>query len=85
MPVWSIKFEVYHHVSGLSFIAEVYFWRPQKKLSFLVIYYYIYVCYYYEFIARNDDFWLAPESDSAMKLRLELKVTVDFKFDVLYK
>ena len=28
----SIKFEVYHHFSGLSFIEEVYFWRPLKTV-----------------------------------------------------
>ena len=25
-----MKFEVYHHFSGLCFIAEVNFWRPPK-------------------------------------------------------
>ena len=28
LAVKSIKFEVYHHFSGLSFIAKVNFWRP---------------------------------------------------------
>ena len=28
LPVYSIKFEVYHHFFGLWFIAEVNFWRP---------------------------------------------------------
>ena len=32
LPVESIKFEVYHHFSGLSFIAEVNFWRPPKTV-----------------------------------------------------
>ena len=32
LPVQSIKFEVYHHFSGLSFIAEVNFWRPPKTV-----------------------------------------------------
>ena len=27
-----IAFEVYHHFSGLSFIAEVDFWRPLKTV-----------------------------------------------------
>ena len=27
-----IKFEVYHHFSDLSFIAEVNFWRPLKTV-----------------------------------------------------
>ena len=31
LPVESIKFEVSHHFSGLSFIAEVNFWHPPKK------------------------------------------------------
>ena len=30
LPVYSIKFEVYHHFSGLSFLAKVSFWRPLK-------------------------------------------------------
>ena len=29
------QFEVYHHFSGLSFIAEVNFWRPAKNRRFL--------------------------------------------------
>ena len=32
LPVYSIKFEVYHHFSGLSFKAEVSFWRPLKTV-----------------------------------------------------
>ena len=32
LPVESIKFEVYHHFSGLSFKAEVNFWRPTKTV-----------------------------------------------------
>ena len=32
LPVQKIKFEVYHHFSGLSFIAEVNFWCPLKKV-----------------------------------------------------
>ena len=28
LHVQSIKFEVYHHFSGLSFIVEVNFWHP---------------------------------------------------------
>ena len=28
LPIQSIKFEVYDHFSGLSFIAEVNFWHP---------------------------------------------------------
>ena len=32
LPVWSIKFEVYHHFSGLSFIEEVNFWCPPKTV-----------------------------------------------------
>ena len=27
-----LQFEVYHHVSGLSFIAEVNFFHPQKNV-----------------------------------------------------
>ena len=41
LPVQSIKFEVYHHFSGLSFMAEVSFWRPLKTVvpcdSFIII------------------------------------------------
>ena len=32
LPVQSIKFEVYNHFSGISFIAEVSFWRPLKTV-----------------------------------------------------
>ena len=32
LPVYSIEFEVYHHFCGLSFIAEVNFWCPRKKV-----------------------------------------------------
>ena len=32
LPVQSIKFEVYHHFSGLSFKVEVSFWRPTKTI-----------------------------------------------------
>ena len=32
LPVWSIKFDVYHHFSGLCFIVEVNFWRPPKTV-----------------------------------------------------
>ena len=32
LPVQSIKFKVYHHFSGLSFIAEVNFWRLTKTV-----------------------------------------------------
>ena len=32
IPVWNIKFEVYHHFHGLTFIAEVNIWRPPKTI-----------------------------------------------------
>ena len=32
LPVKSIKFEVYHQFSGLSFIEEVNFWRALKTV-----------------------------------------------------
>ena len=33
LPVYSIKFEVYRHFSGLFFIAEVNFWCPPKTVN----------------------------------------------------
>ena len=39
--------------------------------------------YYYEFIARNDGFWRAPEIDFCYETKAR-KVMVDFKFDALY-
>ena len=39
--------------------------------------------YYYEFIARNNGFWRAPEIDFRYE-RKARKVMVDFKFDALY-
>ena len=39
--------------------------------------------YYYEFIARNDGFWRAPEIDFRHETKAR-KVMVDFKFDALY-
>ena len=39
--------------------------------------------YYYEFIARNDDFWRVPEIDLRYETKAR-KVMVDFKFDALY-
>ena len=35
--IQSIKFEVYHHFSGLSFIAEVNFWGPLKTVFLAII------------------------------------------------
>ena len=40
--------------------------------------------YYYEFIARNDVFWWAPEIDFRYETKAR-KVMVDFKFDALYR
>ena len=37
LPVWSIKFEVYHHFSGLCFIVEVNFWHPPKSCDLFII------------------------------------------------
>ena len=39
---------------------------------------------YYEFIARNDGFWRAPEIDFRYETNAR-KVMVDFKFDALYR
>ena len=39
---------------------------------------------YYEFIARNDGFWRAPEIDFCYETKAR-KVLVDFKFDSLYR
>ena len=39
--------------------------------------------YYYEYIARNDSFWLAPQIDFRYETKAR-KVIVDFKFDALY-
>ena len=39
--------------------------------------------YYYEFIARNDGFWRAPEIDFRYETKAR-KVMVDTKFDALY-
>ena len=33
LAVSSIKFEVYHHFSGLYFLPEVNFWRPWKTVN----------------------------------------------------
>ena len=38
---------------------------------------------YYEFIARNDGFWRAPEINFRYETKAR-KVMVDFKFDALY-
>ena len=32
MKTYSIKFKVYHHFSGLSFMMEVNFWRSLKTV-----------------------------------------------------
>ena len=36
LSVYSVKFEVYHHFSGLSFIVEVNFWRPPSCDLFIL-------------------------------------------------
>ena len=41
IPAWSIKFEVYHNFSGLSFIAEVNFWRLLKTVISCDLFIYI--------------------------------------------
>ena len=38
----------------------------------------------YEYIARNDGFWRAPEIDILYETKAR-KVILDFKFDVLYR
>ena len=38
----------------------------------------------YKFIARNDGFWQAPETDFRYEIKARI-VMVDFKFDALYR
>ena len=33
MKTYLYEFEVYHHFSGLCFVAEVNFWRPPKTVN----------------------------------------------------
>ena len=40
--------------------------------------------YYYELIARNEDFWRAPEIDFHYETEAR-KVMINFKFDALYR
>ena len=64
--------------SGISDVAfaSVYSEKTRLKKMIMII--------YYEFIARNDDFWRAPEIDFRYETNAR-KVMVDFKFDALYR
>ena len=55
--------------------------NPYEEVDEYVNFYYY---YYYEKIAGNDGFWRALEMDFCFVAKAR-KVTVDFKFDALYR
>ena len=63
-------------ISGISDVAfaSVYSENPSDEFNY----------YYYEFIARNDGFWRAPEIEFRNETEAR-KLMVDFKFDALYR
>ena len=70
--------------SGISVVAFASVYSEKTRLKKLMIMIIIITTYMYEFIARNDGFWRAPEIDFRYETEAR-KVMVDFKFDALYR
>ena len=62
-------------ISHVAFVSVLLGENPSEEVD-------DYDNYYYEFIARNDGFWRAPEIDFRYETKAR-KVMVDFKFDAL--
>ena len=65
--------------SGISDVAIASVYSKKTRLKKVIM-----IIIYYEFIARNDGFWQAPDFDFRFETKAR-KVMVDFKFDALYR